>query len=87
MSIFKSLEFREFLCKVKTELKIIQTVLADSSESGLVRIEQIEDPIGDGIVKKAWNPEKSFRHDEDSFYQHLEFDTLPQINRCKIRDR
>jgi len=31
----------------------------------------------DGVVKKARNSKKSFRHDKDSFDKHLEFDALP----------
>jgi hypothetical protein len=38
-------------------------------------------------VKKAWNPKKSLRDDEDSFYQHFKLNTLAKINRSKIRSR
>ena len=66
------LEFPEFfLPKVEAELKIVQPAVMNSSEPRLVRIKEIEYPIRDGVIKEAWNSEKSFRHQEDSFDKHL----------------
>ncbi len=68
---WSELEFSEFLSEVKVELEIIKIILFSSSQSGLIRIKQIEDAIRDGLVKKTRNPQKSFRHPKNPLYKHL----------------
>ena len=46
------------LPEIETELKVVKTISFNSSQGGLVGIEQIENSICDRIIKKAWNPEK-----------------------------
>jgi len=48
-------EFSEFLSEVKTELKIIKASGLHSLHRSLIGIKQIENPIGNDIVKEARN--------------------------------
>ena len=75
------------LSKIETELKVVKATLLNSPQGCFVRVEQIEDSIRNGVIKKAWNPEESFGKDKYSFHQHLKLHALSQIHRCKVRDR
>ena len=59
------LEFPGFLSELKTELKLIEAILFNCSKNRLIRIEQIEDSIGNRIVKKTRNPEETHRYQKD----------------------
>ncbi len=52
--------FPEFLSELKTELKVIETILSDSWKSRLIGIEQIEDTVGNHIIKKLRTPKNRF---------------------------
>ena len=56
-------------------------------DAGLVREEEIVQPIRDGVIEKGGDPKEPFRYQVDSLHEHLELQVIPEINGGKIGNR
>ena len=53
-------------------------------DAGLIREEEVVQPIRDGIIEKSGNPKEPFRDQVNSLDEHLKLQVIPEINGGKI---